>query len=320
MTIHTGIGNLGTESFSDCQRVAAEMVGMPWEKVELIWGDTSKHLPWSCNSGGSQTTHAMTRAAHAAATDAITKLQQIAAKDLGGKPEDYEVSGQRVHRKGGGGGMTLARAAKRAIELGGIYDGHELPKDINAMTTRSATALAGQGLRGVAKDNYKHDGTTRSYTAAFAEVEVDTETGVYKITDFLAVADVGVVVHPAALGGQVLGRSILGIAHAIGQHWVYDQRYGVAVAKRFYNNKPPTILDVPEKMAWDAVGIPDPETPVGARGIGEPPVASGCCSVLNAISAAIGDEVFVRAPVLVEHIVQALDTKKPGQFPLTANV
>jgi CO/xanthine dehydrogenase Mo-binding subunit len=173
---------------------------------------------------------------------------------------------------------------------------------------------------GVGKDNYKHDGTTRSYTAAFAEVEVDTETGVYKITDFLAVADVGTVIHPAALGGQILGRSMLGIAHAIGQRWVFDQRYGVALARRFYNNNPPTILDAPEQMAWDAVGIPDPETPVGARGIGEPPVASGCCSVLNALSDALGDNVFVRAPVLVDHIVKAIDTKKPGQFPLTANV
>ena len=317
---YTGIGNLGTESFSDCQRVAAEMVGMPWEKVNVIWGDTSKNLPWSCNSGGSQTIHAMTRAAHAAASDAIKKLQEIAAKDLGGKPENYEVSGERVHRKGGGAGMSLAQAAKRAIELGGVYDGHELPKDINAMTTRSATALAGQGLMGVGKDNYKHDGTTRSYCAAFAEVDVDTETGAYQITDFLAVGDVGTVIHPNALGGQILGRSILGIAHATGHHWVYDQKYGVPVAKRFYSNKPPTILDVPQHMAWDAVGIPDPETPVGARGIGEPPVASGCCSVLNAISDALGDNVFVRAPVLVEHIVRALDTKKVGQLPLTANV
>jgi CO/xanthine dehydrogenase Mo-binding subunit len=262
----------------------------------------------------------MTRAAHAAATDAIKKLQQIAAKDLGGKPEDYEVSGERVHRKGSGGGMSLAQAAKRAIELGGIYDGHELPKDINAMTTRSATALAGQGLMGVAKDNYKHDGTTRSFTAAFAEVEVDTETGMYKITDFLTVADVGVVVHPNALGGQILGRSILGIAHAIGQHWVYDQRYGVAVAKRFYNNKPPTILDVPVNMAWDAVGIPDPETPVGARGIGEPPVAAGCCAVLNALANAVGDDVFKRAPVMVGSLLAALEAGQPVQEPLTANV
>ena len=58
-------------------------------------------------------------------------------------------------------------------------------------------------------------------------------------------ADVGTVIHPTALGGQILGRSILGIAHAIGHRWIYDQRYGVGLAKRFYNNSPPTILDVP---------------------------------------------------------------------------
>jgi CO/xanthine dehydrogenase Mo-binding subunit len=77
---------------------------------------------------------------------------------------------------------------------------------------------------------------------------------------------------------------------------------------------------VPLNIAWDAVGIPDPETPVGARGIGEPPVASACDAVLNAIADAVGDEVFVRSPVLVDHIVKALDSKKVGQFPLTANV
>ena len=180
----------------------------------------------------------MTRTAHAAATDAISKLQQIAAKDLGGRPEDYEVSGERVHRKGGGAGMSLAQAAKRAIELGGIYDGHELPKDINAMTTRSATALAGQGLMGVAKDNYKHDGTTRSFTAAFAEVEVDTETGKYTVTDFLSVADVGTVIHPNALGGQITGP--FDTRHRSCDRSPLDVRPAVrsAVAKRFYNNKP----------------------------------------------------------------------------------
>jgi CO/xanthine dehydrogenase Mo-binding subunit len=173
---------------------------------------------------------------------------------------------------------------------------------------------------GVAKDNYKRDGTTRSFSAAFAEVEVDIETGKYTVTEFLSVADVGVVIHPNALGGQVLGRSNLGIAHAIGHRWVYDQRYGVGLARRFYNNSPPTILDIPLNSTWDSVGIPDPETPIGARGIGEPPVASAATAVLNAISDALGDEVFVRAPVMVDHIVKALDTKKPGQFPLTANV
>src|SRR5260370_13028385 len=152
--IQSGIGNLGTESVHDVHRVVAELVGVPWEKCEITWGNSARNLPWACPSGGSQTTHAMTRAAHAVAMDARNKLQLIAAKDFGGKPEDYEVANERVFRKGGGSGMSLAQAAKRAIQLGGIYDGHELPKDINKFTVASATALAGQGLPPMVDTNY----------------------------------------------------------------------------------------------------------------------------------------------------------------------
>jgi CO/xanthine dehydrogenase Mo-binding subunit len=318
--IQSGIGNHGTESVSDCHRVSAEVLGVPWNKAVVTWGDTAKNLPWTCNSGGSQTIHAMTRAAHAAGMDAKKKLQEIAARDLGGRPEDYDVANERVFRKGGGGGMTLAKAAQRAIELGGTYDGHELPKDINRFTTRSATALAGQGLMGVAKDNYPRDGQSRSFVAGFAEVEIDVETGKYYILDYLAVADVGTVVHPRALGGQILGRSILGIGHTIGQKWVYDQQYGVALARRFHHNRPPTILDVPQQMAWAALDIPDPETPVGARGIGEPPVGAGACAVLNAISDALGDNIYQRAPVTLDMILTSLEAGRPTIEPLTAHI
>src|ERR1700693_4568520 len=115
----SGIGNLGTESVIDVHRAAAEVLGVPWEKCDVVWGDTSKHLPYSCVSGGSQTTHAMTRAAHAVAMDTRHKLQEIAATSLGGKAEDYTVANERVSRNGHGSGMTFAQAAQRAIELGG---------------------------------------------------------------------------------------------------------------------------------------------------------------------------------------------------------
>jgi xanthine dehydrogenase molybdenum-binding subunit len=318
--IQSGIGNLGTGSVSDCHRVTAEILGVPWEKCVLTWGSTARNLPWSCPSGGSQTTHAHTRAAYAVAMDAKEKLQQIAAKDLGGKPEDYELANERVFRKGGGAGMSLAQAAKRAIELGGMYDGHELPKGINKMTAASAQAFAGQGLVALAKDTLKHDGQTHSYVAGFAEVEVDLETGKYRILDYLGVADVGTIVHPAALGGQILGRSMLGIGHAIGQKWVYDQHYGLPLAKRFHYNKPPTILDAPEKMEWAALDIPDPETPIGARGIGEPPVGAGCMAILNALSDALGDEVFRRAPVTADVILASLEAGRPATEGLTAHI
>ena len=56
------------------------------------------------------------------------------------------------------------------------------------------------------------------------------------------------------------------------------------------------------------VDMPDPETPVGARGIGEPPVGAGSCAVLNAIADALGDDVFRRAPVTLDMILTSLET------------
>jgi CO/xanthine dehydrogenase Mo-binding subunit len=316
----SGIGNLGTESVIDVHRAGAEVLGVPWEKCDVTWGDTAKNLPFTCVSGGSQTTHAMTRAAYAVAMDARKKLQEIAAKTLGGKPEQYEVANERVFRKGGSGGMTLAQAAKRAIQLGGIYDGHDTSPDLNKLTKASVAALAGQGLVVAAKDNYPRDGNTFSYVASFAEVEVDVETGKYYIVDFLAYGDVGSVIHPRALGGQMLGRSVLGMGHALGQKWVYDPHYGTMLSTRFYQNKPPTILDVPVDMQWAALDIPDPETPVGARGVGEPPVGGGCAAVLNALSDALGDEIFRRAPVNADTILTSLEAGRPMQHPLMAHI
>jgi CO/xanthine dehydrogenase Mo-binding subunit len=316
----SGIGNLGTESMIDVHRAGAEVLGVPWERCDVVWGDTSKNLPFTCVSGGSQTTHAMTRAAHATAMDARQKLQEIAAKSLGGKPEDYVVANERVFRKGSGAGITLAQAAQRAIELGGKYDGHEAAPDLHKMTKASVASLAGQGLVAAARDNYPRDGITHSYVASFAEIEVDVETGKYYVVDFLAYADVGTVIHPRALGGQVLGRSVLGIGHAIGQKWVFDPHYGVMVSKRFHHNKPPTILDVPVDMQWAALDIPDPETPVGARGIGEPPVGGACASVLNALSDALGDDIFQRAPVNADTILTSLEAGRPMQHPSMAHI
>jgi xanthine dehydrogenase molybdenum-binding subunit len=321
LCFQSGIGNHGTESMSDVHRVAAEMLGVPWEKCDICWGNSSKNLPYTCASGGSQTTHAMTRAAYAVALEAKQRLKELAAKKFGGTADGYDVANERVFRKGGGQGMTLAQAAQYAIEVGGIYDGHETPEGINRVTKTSMNALAGTGFIAAARDVAPHDGQTYSFAASFAEVEVDLETGKFSIVDFLAVADVGTVVHPRALGGQVLGRSTLGIGHAIGQKWVYDQHYGLPLAKRFYQNKPPTILDLPpEGMNWSALDIPDPETPVGARGIGEPPVGGGCAAIINALTDALGDEVIRRAPISADLILASLEMGKPAGEHLTAHV
>src|SRR6185503_5238205 len=132
------------------------------------------------------------RANLAGAVDARVKLQELAARDLGGAPADYALGNERVFRRNNPSrGLTYAQAAARAIELGGKYDGHELPDDIHPFTKKSANALAGLGLIGVAKDTYPRDGDTYSFVVGFAEVEVDVETGQTRLIDYLAVADVG---------------------------------------------------------------------------------------------------------------------------------
>jgi xanthine dehydrogenase molybdenum-binding subunit len=318
--VQSGAGNLGTHSVIDTARVAAEILEFPWDRVEVVWGDTSKHLPWTCTSDGSQTMHAMSRANHAGAMDLKQKLAEIAARDLGGSAAGYRVADGRVFLSGNPSRhLTFEQAAQRAIQLAGKYDGHELPENIHAITRAAASALAGQGLMGVAKDTYPHDGETHSYVVGFAEVEVDVETGTVKLLDYAAVGDVGTVINPRSLGGQILGGSCLGIGHALTQRTVYDHHYGLPLAMRFHHNKPLTILDVPAgRMQHAALDLPDPETPIGARGVGEPPVGAGVGAVLAAIADAVGEDAFRRIPVTPDMILTALDTGRRGHEALVA--
>ncbi len=319
--VQSGVGNLGTHSVFDLARAAADVLTMPWEKVEVTWGNTGRHLPWTCLSVGSQTTHAMTRANYAGAMDAKRKLQEIAAMDLGGAPDDYDLSDERVYRRGSPArALSYADAARRAIELGGRFDGHEVPDDVNAMTKTSAAALAGLGLMGVARDNHPRDGNTFSFVIGFAEVEVDVETGKVTLVDYLSVGDVGTVVNPRSLAAQLNGGSCLGIAHALCQKWVIDPQYGVTLARRFHDSKPLTMLDIPLNLQTAALDIPDPETPVGARGVGEPPVGSGYGAVMNAIADAIGVDAFRRAPVTADIVLMSLEHGRRMHEPLRAHV
>ncbi|MFB3112189.1 MAG: xanthine dehydrogenase family protein molybdopterin-binding subunit, partial [Gemmatimonadales bacterium] len=319
--IHQGIGNLGTHSIADTARAAADVLGMPWNRCVVVWGDTSNHLPWSSSQSGSQTIHAHTRANHAAAMDAKRKLQEIAARELGGSPGDYATADGNVYlRSNRLQRMSFAYAARRAIQMGGKYSGHELAENLNAVTVSSARALAGQGLIAAARDTYGHEGSTWSFVVGFALVELDVETGQIDLKEYTAVTDCGTVVHPRSLAAQLHGGAVQGFGIARSQKWVYDPQWGVSFAKRFYTARPPGILDVPLEMKWGAVNIPDPQTPVGAKGIGEPPVGAGSAAVVSAISDALGGQCLCRTPLTTDVILAALEGREQPYGPLETHV
>ncbi len=306
--VHQGIGNLGTHSIADTARPAAELLDLSWDQVVIVWGDTSKHLPFSTIQAGSQTTHAHTRANHAAGMAMVGLLQELAARELGGSPTDYRVSEGRVFRAGNrAAGLNFAEAAERAIAIGGKFSGAEVPEDLNDVTKAAVAGLAGQGLIAAARDSTPQAGAVFTWVATFAQVELDVETGEVEIVEIASTTDCGTVVHPRSLAAQTNGGVFQGIGMAKGQRWVFDQKWGIPFTKRFYTARPPGILDVPLSPKFAAVNLPDPHTPVGAKGIGEPPVGAGEAAYVCAVADAMGGLCLCRTPLTADMILAELE-------------
>ena len=320
--IHTGIGNLGTFSYASTSRVAAEVLGYDWKNCVIERGDSRKHLPWNLGQFGSNTSFTMSRTNFVAAQDAKQKLLEIAAMDLGGEPENYHLVNERVVSKSSSSkSMTFAQAAQRAIQIGGKYSGkwEELPKELNPMTKKAVKGVAGSGLIGVAKDQLKKDGVAPALCTGFAVVELDQETGKYEILEYLGVADCGTVMHPDGLGAQMHGGAVMGFGMASSERHVYDPKLGIPANRGLYQQKPPTYLDVPSKLEWAAVNKPDPQSPFGSRGVGEPPLGAAASAVASAISDAMGGHLFNRIPVTPDMIVNVLSGQSQSHKALQVN-
>src|SRR5215472_9490655 len=318
--IHTGVGNLGTYSHSATARVAAEMLGYAWDNVIIERGDTRRGLPWNSNQAGSLTASTQSRTMYVAALDAKQKLVEIAAQVLGGSPDGYDLGNEKVVSKTDPSkSITYAQAAQKAVELGGKFSGKEAPKDINPVTVHGLGMIAGSGLIGVAKDNLPRVGVTPGLTTTFLELQLDVETGKIDIVDMLCVADCGTVLHPKGLANQIRGGNVMGIGLAMFERHVYDPKLGLPANTLLYQSKPPTYLDVPAEIAWDAVDKADPQNPVGVKGIGEPVQGSGAAAVTSAISDALGGHLFNRTPVSLDMILNFLSKRPQAHRPLQIN-
>jgi xanthine dehydrogenase molybdenum-binding subunit len=320
LNIHTGVGNLGTYSHTGTARVAAEVLKCSWDNCAVIRGDSSKHLPWNLGQFGSNTSFTMTRTNYVAAVDAVAKLKEIAAMDLGGEAADYEIGDETVFlRSDPTKRLTYAAAARRAIDLGGKFDGHEMPNDINEMTKASVAGLAGTGLIGVAKDNLPRTATPPAFAAGFMEIELDLETGKFEILDYLGIADCGAVIHPLGLDAQIKGGAVMGIGLAAHERHIYDTQNGLPGNVGLLLSKPPSYLDVPPTMGASAVNIADPQNPVGAKGVGEPVHGCAAAALLSAIGDAMSGHYFNRTPVVPDMIVNAVAGQAQSHGPLDVN-
>ena len=259
----------------------------------------------------------MVRTNVVAAWDAIAKLKEIAAMDLGGAPDDYDIGDHRVFATADPSrSMTYPEAARRAIELGGKFSGEEVPEELHDVTKLAVAGIAGTGLVGMAKDNLRMEGDVPALACGFAAVEVDVETGEVDLLDYVAVADCGTVLHPAGLSQQMKGGTVWGIGMALHERQIYDPQNGLPGNMGFEQCKIPTYLDVPSTMEWDAVDLPEPQNPVGTRGIGEPPMGAAAAAIVCAISDALGGHIFNRIPIVPDMIVNHVSGREQSNRPL----
>lgn len=257
-TIVTGSVDL-TGTNTSFALIAAEILGLPPEKIRVVNGDSDTAPPAGV-SGGSKITYTVGAAVRRAAEDARRQVLAIAAEQLEAAVEDLELSDGAVRVKG---------VPSRSITLA----------QIASLAESRYEPVHGRGGSAIRS-------TAPGYAAHLARVAVDRQTGRITVQDYVAIHDVGFAINPAAVEGQIMGGVTQGIGWGLFEQILYDEQ-GTILTGSLMDYAVPTARDVPS-ITPVLVEVPSADGPFGAKGIGEPPVVPVAAALANAIRDAIG--------------------------------
>ncbi|MBI3976685.1 MAG: xanthine dehydrogenase family protein molybdopterin-binding subunit [Chloroflexi bacterium] len=264
-------------------QIAAEVLDLPIEQINIATADTSR-APFAGMSGGSKIVYTVGAAVKKAAEDAREQLIAVAAAELGADPAEIELGDGTLRvRSEPSKSLTFAELGQRTTAFAGQYP-----------------PIHG---RGSAAQRRQSPG----FTVQIAEVAVDPETGQVTVTRYAAAQDVGFAINPLAVQGQIQGAVGQGMAMALLEELIFDDR-GRLLNPNLLDYRQPTALDVPAIEAV-IVEVPSPDGPYGARGVGEPGITAGSAAIANAIYDAVGVR-LTELPMTPERILKALPVKR----------
>jgi CO/xanthine dehydrogenase Mo-binding subunit len=275
LTVFTVAGDQGTGLQTIlCQTVAAEM-GVSYERVRCRIGNTSE-VPYSVDVGfgGSRSTNINSTAAVQAAAELRGKLRAQAAKTLGCAEDQMIYKSGKFSNGSKGKSLTLSDVVKA--------NGGPLTVSVDTEVPRK--------------------GSSTSFVAQVAEVEVDRETGRVKLRNFVSAHDVGTIINPLGHQGQIDGEAIMAIGSGLMEELIDDQ--GKIITTHLGEYKIPNILDIPRFKTVLVKGQNGPG-PYEAKGIGEHANVSPPAAIANAIQDACGVRLF-NIPATAERVYQAL--------------
>ncbi len=241
-------------------QIVADQLGVPFEDIRVLHGDTQV-VPRGLDTYGSRSLAVGGIALVLACDKVVDKARVIAAAMLEASAEDLEFSGGRFAVKGDPDASTSIQEI--AFEA---FTGHHLPDGVEPSLDSDAT--------------YDPDNFSFPHGTHLCATEVDTETGFVKIRSYVAVDDVGVVVNPLIVEGQVHGGIAQGIAQALYEEGVYDDD-GNLVTTTLADYLVPSAADLPSYVTERT------ETPssnrLGVKGVGEAGTIASTPAVVNAI-------------------------------------
>jgi carbon-monoxide dehydrogenase large subunit len=293
VTVVTGTGPTGQGHETTWAQIAADTLGVSFDKVEVRHGDTNDS-PMGIGTFGSRSAAVGGPAVARASGRVQEKAAKIAAHLLEAAAEDMRFEDGKVFVAG-----SPEQSVSWEDVVAAAYQQYRLPEGVEA------------GLEDIAF--FDPTNATWPYGAHLAVVEVDPETGNVDILRYLAVDDCGVVINPMIVEGQIQGGIVQGIGQAMFEEAVYDEQ-GSLLTASLADYLLPTASDVPS-FEMDRTVTPTDSNPLGIKGIGE----AGTIGSAQTIVAAVLDALrpmgvtTIDMPLRPKKVWQAIQDAKGGE-------
>jgi CO/xanthine dehydrogenase Mo-binding subunit len=294
--IATGVTEIGEGVLTGLCQIAAQEMGVRPEDIVLADNDTAR-VPEAAHAGATRMTYMIGNAVALGCREAFGKFRAAMGQYWGVAPDSIEAFAGEVRVRGSTSKcMTMSHAVhvlkkERGIVIVG-----------SGLFTSAHTPLHPETGEATPWQSYV-------FGAQVAEVEVDDDTGEVQVLGVWAAHDVGRVVNPQQVEGQIEGAVVMAVGHALMEE--YQQADGHTTTPGFAKYILPTALDIPQVTSV-LIDEPDPKTPLGVKGIGEPAITPTAAAIVNAIHDAVGVR-MTRLPATPERVLEALRERRQAE-------
>src|SRR5881396_1840184 len=273
VSLFTGSTSMGQGNETAFVQIVSDRLGVPPERIQVFWGD-SDALGAGRGNGGSGALTVGGSAVTRATEKIIERGRRIAAKMLEAAPDDVRLTDGKFTVAGTDRGVTLANVARAA------YVPRQLPQGMEPGFTEEAS--------------FTPPAVTFPNGSQICEIEIDEETGAVRVLRHSVVDDVGRMVNPMLVKGQIHGGVVQGLGQGLFEVLAYDDETGQLLTGSFMDYAMPRADDVPS-FEVDSHEVPTQTNPLGAKGVGEAGTVGALPALMNAINDAL-------APLGVRHL------------------